>query len=280
MSEVKHRLRVGPDLLAAMLVVVPSSLLVAIWLAPRAAIPAEIPPLSLDAAEARASIAQEHRVAAHAPTDDDARRRRELYEAQNLASIHGEPAERGEARRAELREVLDRMIDAHGEAVVEVVRAEDVERMIPALAGEGDDTSRAALLGDFREALERWGAIAGERRVAPDLVVRALYAARWNAVHGRPLTEGLDEVRLRAYHGWLALHGDAADENLRLAALDAYERAGGANADEARGVLAWRAGDAEAAALAFTRGHERTGDLRLRNHALAAAMRAAGPGDP
>lgn len=263
-----------------MLVVVPSSLLAAIWLSPRAAIPAEIPPLAIDVADARASIEHEHRLAARPPTDDDARRRRALYEEQNVASIHGEPAERGEARRAELRDVLDRMIDAHGDAVVDVLRAEDVERMIPALAGEGDDTARAATLGDFPEALERWGAIADGRRVAPDLVVRALYAARWNAVHGRPLTDGLDDARLRAYHGWLALHGDAADERLRLAALDAYERAGGAHADEARGVLAWRAGDAEGAALAFTHGHERTGDLRLRNHALAAAMRAAGPGEP
>nr|MDQ3033847.1 hypothetical protein [Myxococcota bacterium] len=174
-----------------------------------------------------------------------------------------------------LRAELDAIAQAHGDEAIAAIRAADVERMIRALAGEGDDRARAQAVGAFRRSLERWGAIDGDRRVAPEIVVRALFAARWNAVHGRALTEGLGPVHLRAYHGWLALEADTAPSAMRERAIDAYREAGGAWADEARGVLAWRGGAFDEAASAFARAHEESGVVRLRNHALAAALAAS-----
>jgi hypothetical protein len=131
------------------------------------------------------------------------------------------------------------------------------------------------VLGGFRQSLERWGAIANGRRAAPEMVVRALFAARWNAVHSLPLTDGFDAVHLRAYHGWLALYGDAAGSGLRAAALDAYERAGGMYANEVRGILAFRGGAYEEATDAWTRAFAVSGVLRMRNHAIAATAATA-----
>lgn len=251
----------------------------ALWLAPRAAIPTEMPPLVLREAEVGASIAEEHALASRAPEGEHAARRRELYGEQNLAELRGDDHALGERRRALLRVEIAALGEEHGEEAIAATRAADVERMIAALAGTGSEDTRAAALGGFRRSLERWGAIDADRRVAPEIVVRTLFVARWNAVHGLPLTDGLDPVRLRAYHGWLALHGEAADGALRAAALDAYREAGGPYAHEARGVIAWRNGDYEGAAAAFTRAHEVGGSVRLRNHAFAAAIAAAGVPD-
>lgn len=277
--EVKHRLPLGSDLVAATLALALPGIVAGLWLAPRAAIPTEMPPLVLRADEIRASIATEHALASRVPEDEHTERRRALYEEQNLAELRGEAREVGERRRAALRAELAAIEAEHGAGAIDALRAADVERMIPALAGEGDDATRAAAIGGFSTALERWGVIVDGRRVAPELVVRALFAARWNAVHGEPLTADLDPVRLRAYHGWLALRGDMADGALRASALDAYEEAGGRHADEARGVLAWRAGAYDEAEGAFARAHARDGEVRMRNHALAASMAAAGPSD-
>lgn len=275
--EVKRPLRLSPDLAAATLAVLLPSVLVAIWLTPRAAIPAELPPLALDREAVRASIEREHELAGRAPEGEDATLRRELYEAQNLAELRGEAREVGEHRRARLREVVARIEAAHGPEAIAAIRAADVERMIPALASGGDDEERARALGDFRSALERWSALDGARRVAPEIVIRTLFAARWNAIHGAPLTAGLDDVRLQAYHGWLGLHGDAAEGAMRAGALAAYAAAGGPHADEARGVLAWRAGDWALAEDAFRRAHAASGSVRLRNHAIAASIAGSGP---
>ena len=182
----------------------------------------------------------------------------------------------GESRRARLRDAIARVVEVQGDEAIAAMRAADVERMIPALAGAGGDEARARVMGDFRGALERWGAVHGNRRVAPELVVRTLFAARWNAIHGLALTDGLDEVRVQAYHGWLALHGDAAEGPMRAGAVEAYAAAGGPHADEARGVLAWRAGDWAVAEDSFRRAYAATGSTRLRNHAIAAALAGAG----
>lgn len=281
-GEVKHRLRVSEDLAAATIAIVLPGLVCALWLAPRAAIPAELPPLPQAAREARDAIERAHALALEAPEGEHAARRRALYEAQNVAELEGEDEAVGQARRAELRAELEAVRAEHGDEAVDAMRAADVERMIPALAGQGSDDERARATGGFRGVLERWGAIApigdgaGERgrRVAPELVVRALFAARWNAVHGLPLTSGLGPAELRAYHGWLGFRGEAADRLMRGAALDAYAEAGGAYADEVRGTLAWREGAYEEAADAFERAYADTGVVRLRNHALAAAQAA------
>jgi hypothetical protein len=278
MNQVKHRLLASPDLVAATVALCMPALLASLWLSPRAAIPLELPPLVLGAAEVREAIEAERALASRAPSSELALRRRALYDERNRAELGSEPRDAVEARRRELGRLLILIARDEGDDAIAAMRAADAERMIAALAGHGDPEERAAALGRFPAALARWGAVVGTRRVAPELVIRTLFAARWNLVHAREQTEGLEGVALRAYHGWLAFHGDAADLGLRLAALDAYAAAGGLHADEARGAFAWQAGEWDAAAAAFTRAHEATSSVRFRNHAQAAVEASLGAG--
>lgn len=262
--------RIGPDLIAALLAILMPSAALGAWLPVHAALPIESPVLTLPADQVRAAIAADRRRAQAAPEDELESRRRTLYLELGLAESRPEEPAAGAARRRALAAALEEIVRVHGEDAVAAIRARDVERMIPALAGQGDPIERARELGSFSQALSRWGAIVEGRRVASEYVIRALFAARWNVAHGRPASSGFGRLRLRAYEGWLALHGEAASPELRADALDAYEAAGGSDADEARAILAWRAGDRASAAAAFGALYERTGNLRFRNHQAAA----------
>lgn len=216
-------------------------------------------------------------LASRAPTGESVDHWQELYHAHNRGELRGEVRELAERRRMQLRATLAEIARDRGDEASAALRAREILRMVPALAGQGAEGTRAEVLGGFRQSLERWGAITQGRRVAPEAVVRALFAARWNALHGLPLTDGLDSVRLRGYHGWLALFGDAAGGELRAAALDAYEQAGGMYANEARGILAFRSGAYEESARAFSEAFAIHGVTRLRNHAIAATAAASAP---
>jgi hypothetical protein len=270
--EVKRRVASRTEVSALVVALAAPGVLAARWLAPQPAPPTEPPALTLRADEVRAAISEEHRLALSAPPDDDPneRRRRELYRAQGRAELRGGERNEGELRREGMAEALAALAAAHGDAAIAAVRARDVERAIRALAGEGSRDERAEELGRFAETLRRWGAIVDDRRCADELVVRALAAARWNLAHRRPPTDGFSELHRRAYYGWLALHGEAASSDIREQALAAYQSAGADDADEALGVFAWFGGAPEAAAAAFLRAYERTGSVRLRNHALFA----------
>nr|MDQ3032466.1 hypothetical protein [Myxococcota bacterium] len=87
--EVKHRKRLGPDLVAATIAFALPGIVCALWLAPRAAIPTEMPSLALPADDVRAAIDREHALAASAPDDERATRRRELSDEQNVAELRG-----------------------------------------------------------------------------------------------------------------------------------------------------------------------------------------------
>ncbi len=269
--EVKHRLRFDSDLAIATLLFAVPGVVAALWLAPRPAIPTEMPPLVLRIDEVRASMERDEELASQSPTGEWVERAQTLYRAHNLGELRGEIREIAASRRVQLRAALAEVAREQGPEAISALRAREILRMVPALAGRGQERARAEVLGSFRSSLERWGAIVRGRRVAPDMVVRALFAARWNAVHGLPLTDGFEPIRLRAYHGWLAFHGDAAGSGLRAAALDAYERAGGMYANEARGILAFRGGAYEEAAHLFTHAFSMSGVVRMRNHAIASS---------
>ena len=280
MSEVKRGRASRAEAVALLLGLAAPGSLSALWLAPRPAMPVEPPGLALRATEVVSALREAHAFASRAPDDALEARRRELYLASGRAELAGEDELVGIRRRAELAEVLAQLAAAHGDDVVRAVRARDVERMLPALAGEGDLDARAGELGQFPRILERWSAVVGDRRIADELVVRTLFAARWNASHSRPLEADLSPLERRAYHGWLAFHGEAADAAMRSDAFDAYLALAPddeAAVAEARGVLAFQSGEYALAEAAFRAGHVRTGSVRLRNLALEAAARAAGP---
>ncbi len=246
--------------------------LIALWASPRAARPVEMPPLVLPSAEVARAIAAENALGAEATDDDHEAARRELYLAQGLAEVRMDDFPEEASGRAARLAHLTSEIGAADPAAIPRARARDVVRMMSALRGEGhlDATGRASELGVFPQMLERYGAVVAGRRVAPEFVIRTMFYARWNAIHGIAMTEGMTALQLRAYYGWLALEGGAAPLGMRIEALDAYAAAGGSRVWEARGVLAFEGGEMAEARGDFERACDLTGSLRLRNHALEA----------
>ena len=262
--------RFGP-LAALVAVLVAPALLLFAWSRPAPAPPLEMPPLVLETSEVAAQIAADERAAERAPRGEAADERRRLYLESNTAELEaGDPPGRARARRQALVAALARA--APTDEARAAVRAGDLARLEPALRGELSAGDRAAELGGFLDTMQRYGLARGRRQIAPRFVVRTLFKARWNAMHGRELTEGFSPVELRAYHGWLALRAEGAPLDLRLAALDAYAASGG-RALEARAVLLYEAGRLEEAREAFLAAYERAPTFRLRNHALASLAR-------
>lgn len=273
--------RLSAELVGLVLAVSIPAGLIALWASPRPARPAEMPALVLPAPEVAAAIAAQDALAAEAVDSEEETQRRRLYLAQGLAEVRMDDSpEQYEARASGLTQ-LARMIAARDPHELAAARARDVTRMLPALRAEGDldATERAQELGVFPRMLERYGAIVDGRRIAPELVVRTNFLARWNGIHGLVLTDGMGPVELRAYYGWLALEGGEAPVGMRREAVEAYAAVGGTRVWEARGMLAYEAGEMAEAHAAFAQAADLTGSLRLRNHALA-ALEASGDAEP
>ncbi len=235
---------------------------------PQAVFPREGPGLALDPAAVRDVLRHEERFEPIAGEKVD--RLDELFAAQGRAETSdGEPREVFEARRQELAEAVAALRADAGDEALAALRAQALRELEPALAGELGSSEEEAFLGSFPRMLERYGAMKDGRLVAPFFVARTLYKARWNSIHGLPLTDGFAPVELQAYHGWLALHAHDAPAERRLAALEAYAEAGGAGAAEARAYFAALAGRPEEAAVRYGELWEQRGDLRARNHAFA-----------
>jgi hypothetical protein len=253
-------------------VAIPAGLLT-LWATPRPAQPAEMPALVLPAPAVARAIADEDALAATAPEDDeDETLRRRLYLAEGRAEVRmNDSPDDYQTRRANLTMFVQR-IAARDPHEVAAIRARDVTRMLPALRGEGglNSDDRAAELGGFPALLARYGAIVNERRVAPEIVIRTMFHARWNTTHGLPLTDGMDTLHLRAYHGWLALEGGEAPLAMRIEALEPFAAAGGWRVWEARGALAFESGAFAEARGDYERAYELGGSVRLRNLALGA----------
>lgn len=268
-----------PELLGLVLVISLPAGLIGLWASPRPARPAEMPPLVLPAAEVAADLAAQDEQARGAPDEDDEEAtRRELYLAHGLAEVRlDEFAEQTAAREAHLTALTRRMAEASTDTLA-AVRARDVVRGMNALRGHGgpagegrlEEQARASELGAFPTLLERYGAVVQGHRVASEIVIRSMFLARWNAIHGLPMTDGMTRLERRAYYGWLALEGGAAPIGMRIEALDEYEAAGGTRVWEARGVLAYESGEMAEAREDFEHAADLTGSLRMRNHALEA----------
>lgn len=239
------------------------------WSRPSAAPPLEMPALLLDPRLVQAELARDEEATAAAPADEE---RRRMYHEVNVAEHEGhDPPARASARRQALRASLAALIAEQGEEAVDRVRARDLSLLEPALRGELAEGDRIAELGGFVSMMERYGMVRGGRRVAPAFVVRTAFAARWNAMHERELTDGFSEIERRAYWGWLATHGESAPVERRLLALDEYAEAGGTRAAEMRAVVAYDEGRLDDACAAFQEAYEASPTFRLRNHALLCA---------
>ena len=266
----------GP-LLALIIALALPGALSALWLAPRPAEPAEMPPLVVPQVRAQASIASLTALAGQAPGDDDVTeaRRRELYLLHGVSEARPDAAPAQARTRDEELQALAVTLETQGH--LDAVRASDVLRTIEALSRGGQDADRLGEIGAFPRLLEQWGAVLQGRRIAPRLVIHALAVARWNGIHGRELTEGMDETLLLAYHGWLAFYGPSGGTDLRGGALVEYVRAGGRRGLETEAFLRLSGGDAAGAQLAFEAAYQASGNVRLRNHALALGLSSLEP---
>ncbi|NOY90470.1 MAG: hypothetical protein GXP55_04610 [Deltaproteobacteria bacterium] len=177
------------------------------------------------------------------------------------------------SRSAAMRAAVSAVLAHEGEDAIRALRASLLLRLPQALSGTDDEELDAALLGAFPRMLVRYGLTREGRVVGPDFVVRVLYAARFNVMLGLPATQDFTGVESRAYWGWLAL-GARVDPALRMDALDRYEAAGGQHALEARAALLYALGRGIEASSLYEEAYRRTGNLRLRNHAMAASLLA------
>lgn len=190
-----------------------------------------------------------------------------LYEAQGLAEVgEGESEEEFETRGRSIQATVAQVRAEGGDEVIASLRAQVVEGLDGALRGERDD--EGGFLGSFPRMLERYGAMQDGERVAPDIVLRALFAARFNGIVGAELTDGLSDVELQGYWGWLALGATDVPRERRAQALGAYVEAGGLDGNEAMAWFAYEDRDYANAARFYGRGGD-DGNLRLRNHAIA-----------
>jgi hypothetical protein len=229
-----------------------------------------MPPLVLPRVLAMASIAT-----SLAPAARDEGPRRDLYLAQGTAELRRNDSPTAARERSDaLRTAAEALATA---GTLDGARAYDIARGEALLyaAGEGTAEERSGELGTFPSVLEQYGAVVEGRRVAPELVVHALFWARWNAIHNRELTEGMDEITLRAYHGWLAYYGASGGTELRSNALLQYVLAGGLRGFESEAYLRISGADFAGAHLALDEAYARTGNIRLRNQALALSIRDA-----
>ena len=255
-------------LIALLLALAVPGSLTAWWLVPRPAEPAEMPPFVVPRVAALTSIAT-----ALAPAARDEGPRRDLYIAHGLAELHMDDSPAAARTRAEALSAAADALEAAG--TLEAARAFDVARGVALLytPGDGTEAERGGELGAFPSVLERYGAVIAGRRVAPDIVVHALFWARWNAIHNRELTDGMDATVLRGYHGWLAYYGARGGTELRSGALLEYVRAGGLRGYESEAYLRMSGGDIAGARLALDEAYARTGNVRLRNQSLALSVR-------
>ncbi len=245
---------------------------------PRSVPPEHLPGLSPDFRSASALIAYDRALAAHAPKSEEAQRLRKLYEEQGLAEagLLEVPNVREVAalRRSKIKDAVTAFTNKHGKPALRALQARALSRLKAALRRPRSERATQALLGSFPEMLERYGLLNEGTYLAPYAVIRALFKARWNFIHGLPALESFNVNERRLYYGWLVLHAPNTSWERKLEAAQAYQQAGGARSNEILGVLFFQHGQYERAFAAFSKAYQQTSALRLRNHALAA--RSAG----
>jgi hypothetical protein len=241
---------------------------------PRPVAPTETPGLHLSDARAAEARRLDRARAARAPEGLMAEQLLDAYYRHGNAERFGTTQRTYQHDRRVIARSVALLRQEHGDDALLDLQASVVERLDDALAGRMDEPERAAFLGGFEEMMGTYGLVDDGEWRAPDIAVRALFKARFNATLRRPLTEGLHAIELEAYWGWLALEAHDAPIDRRLEALDAYDEATGHAHPEARGVLLFQAGEFLPAAEQFELAYAETGSVRLRNHAMAAMAEA------
>lgn len=252
---------------------------------PQAVDPWEMPSLVLDRAEVSDAIRFDRVLASEALDSAEARTLRSLFLDHGRAEATP-PYETIEydRRQTAIHRANNALIEAHGPAAFEALRARAVEDFVEVFfesGGQPRNDYEVAVLGGFPEIVERYGLMHEGAVVAPELTIRVLYKARWNAIHRRPFVDGFSKIELQAYWGWLALHGWGAPLASRRDALVAFREADGYGTEEAAALLAILDGRPELAERSLKELYEERRELRLRNLSLgalhASLLRNEGP---
>ncbi|RLB55691.1 MAG: hypothetical protein DRJ42_05480 [Deltaproteobacteria bacterium] len=242
---------------------------------PRPVAPTETPGLVLPVDAAAQMRARDRALAEEAPTGIPAETLLDAYRRHGLAERHGSNPETYRYDRRAIVRAAALLRQESGDEAIDALRAQVTEHLDEGLRGRLDPSDQDALMGTFIETMSSYGIVEDGVWRAPDLVVRTLFKARFNAALRLELIEGLSPVEVEAYWGWLALEAHDAPTDRRLVALGAYEEVTGREFAEARGTLLFAAGEFLAAAEAFEGAYQASGNVRLRNHALAAMAEAA-----
>ena len=241
---------------------------------PQAVDPWEMPSLVLDREATRDAIRFEAALASESDLAPEAETLRSLFLDHGRAEVDPPyEVQEYDRRQSDIHYANVALLEAHGPAALEALRARAVEEFADvfyATGGRPRDDFEVGLIGGFGAIAERYGLMVGSEVVAPELTVRALYKARWNAIHRLPLTDGFSEIELQAYWGWLALHGWGSPLSRRVDALVAFEEAGGYGVNEAAALFDLLEGHPERAARSLDALYRARGELRLRNLSLGA----------
>jgi hypothetical protein len=240
-------------------------------LEPRPVVPLELPSLSLPRAPAEAVMRADARAARSVPNNAHAAELEALLWKHGAAEARGyEDIDSYGDRRKSLELGYRALVMEVGETRALCLRAKAVDQLEAALELRLPDPQAKAVLGAFTNVLARDGLSRDGYLVAPHFVVRTLYKARWNILHGLAPDHAFATIEKRAFYGWQALHAESVPIRRRIEALHAYGLAGGDHVEEALGVLLFRLGDYVQSANALQVAYEKQGSLRLRNYLLAA----------
>jgi hypothetical protein len=235
--------------------------------------PLELPSLALPEAAVTAQLREDADQARNAPDTPRARELEALLWKQGAAERHGLEYEDSYRNRRRALELGYRaFVSEVGEERALRLRSKAVAKLEDALELRLKDEQAQAVIGVFATVLAREGLSRDGYLVAPEFVVRTLYKARWNILHGLAPDYALEPIEKRAFYGWKALHAEHLPLASRIEALHAYGSAGGVDLEEALGVLLFRMGDYKQSLAALRVAYQKHPNLRLRNYLLSARI--------
>jgi hypothetical protein len=249
---------------------------VAVIAMPRAVAPLELPALELDTRLVAEQEQADARLAAQAPKTDAAKELWSRYTKFGETEVMLlDQAGLLEQRRRAMHRAQDLVVAESGPRAGNALRALALSKFEAALDGEVPQPELKGVMGILPYVLSQYLLTRDGEELGPHFVLRTFFKARWNRMCGLPPEADLSPIERRAYFGWMGLHAANLPMRERRQALLGYAAAGGDQAEQAQGVLAFLDHDYGRAAISLERAYALRVNLRLRNY-LRGARVAAG----
>ena len=274
-AKLRAALRLPEPLAVVALFVLANACAALMLIRPREVAPIELPNLVLDAAAVARVIAADAQAASTAPRSPQSHALRALMNKQGEMELVGtERVKSLTQRREALAKGFAELVAASSEDEALRLRAEATQELEAALDLKLPLARAKVVVGALGQMLQREGASVDGQLTAPRFVVRTLYKARWNLLHGLRPDHRFERIERQAYFGWQALHAERLPLPQRAEALRSYAKAGGWRGREALGVLYFLHDDFVEAVGPLTTAHEAAPSVRVRNYLLGAEARA------